>query len=577
MRVLIGPQQAIYAGIRAALVRHQSLFLGFAGQGDIEYRYNEDTLQSILERVPSGWSPEAFVWYNAEYFAIPRGLRDLPCLTVAVVGDWNQRFTFVLDALREFDLVLTDKRGVRLFTACGLERVAYLPAYSFDPALVLPAGGARDIDIGIACNLNHAAQRERAVWLRRVAQLDGRFTVRITSGVHGADYAAFLGRTKITFNRSIRGEMNLRCYEGPAGGSLLFVEEENEEVREFLQPGVECVLYNERNLEQLLEFYLTHEEERAAIAAAGQAKILQHSYADHFELLVKEIEACQAAGGRSARGKERVGHRRTAAHAVQVISASPPEASVSGLLFWQEALEEDPENAEYWNGVGVAYLDLLDLGRTDPRAAEWQRSAEAAFERARALRRDYLLPLLNLGNLYSGIKPDPTRASGIYRGVLALLDREEQSGVSYDGALGPADFSTLTVEWQRIHCAGVGDRPGLRCALRRLIEWVTCERLGMLGLCEIEERMALLRRSACARPDLAGAACAQLAVLRARADDFVGACADAERATRVEPLMKSFAELHWGLLRRVGRESEAVAAEEEWQKVARSCSVFRDA
>ena len=64
-------------------------------------------------------------------------------------------------------------------------------------------------DVTIVGNLNHEVQRERSRWLARIAQLSDRYNVRILGGIYGEEYTRVLNQSKITFNRSIRGEMNI--------------------------------------------------------------------------------------------------------------------------------------------------------------------------------------------------------------------------------------------------------------------------------------------------------------------------------------------------------------------------------
>ena len=119
----------------------------------------------------------------------------------------------------------------------GYQSVEYWPMYGHDPVLSRVIPGVEKIwDIGMVGNLSATVQRERAPWLARVAQLAERYRVRIAGGVYGEAYTRTINATKITFNRSIRGEMNMRCYEASACGSLLFYEEENEEIRRFYRP-----------------------------------------------------------------------------------------------------------------------------------------------------------------------------------------------------------------------------------------------------------------------------------------------------------------------------------------------------
>ena len=147
----------------------------------------------------------------------------------------------------------------------------------------------RDIDICFVGNLNPRVQRERAPYLHRIHALRDRYRVHIGSTQQGEEYGRLLSRSRITFNRSIRGEINLRCFEAPACGSLLFIERENQEVRDYFEEGREVVLYSPEDLELKLHYYLTHEDERAAIAAAGYERVQQYRLASLLRDLPERI------------------------------------------------------------------------------------------------------------------------------------------------------------------------------------------------------------------------------------------------------------------------------------------------
>src|SRR5262249_51179957 len=83
---------------------------------------------------------------------------------------------------------------------------------------------------------------------------------------------------RIVFNRSARGECNMRAFETTAAGALLFQEADNCEVSNYFVPGQEFVAYTDANLEELLEYYLIHEEERRAIAEAARDKVQAYGY-----------------------------------------------------------------------------------------------------------------------------------------------------------------------------------------------------------------------------------------------------------------------------------------------------------
>jgi tetratricopeptide (TPR) repeat protein len=148
-----------------------------------------------------------------------------------------------------------------------------------------------DIDILLIGNLNLDVQYKRAPLLRRISSLSPRYNVVIATGVHGDDYTSLMNRAKIVFNHSIRGEANMRAFEGPACGALTFNEVGNCEISTVFVNGKTHVEYNYQNLEELLEYYLdvNHVDERIAIAEAGNRLVANHSYADHLRRLLDKV------------------------------------------------------------------------------------------------------------------------------------------------------------------------------------------------------------------------------------------------------------------------------------------------
>jgi len=98
--------------------------------------------------------------------------------------------------------------------------------------------------------------------------------------------------------------------EAAAAGALLCQERENVEIRDYFRgkedisrrgaenaeeigsqsPFPECVLYGDDNLEELLEYYLEHEEERKKIAEAGRRRVGEYTFEKLWERHVTTIE-----------------------------------------------------------------------------------------------------------------------------------------------------------------------------------------------------------------------------------------------------------------------------------------------
>ena len=100
-----------------------------------------------------------------------------------------------------------------------------------------------------------------------------------------------LHRSRITLNHhiDIAGAYanNLRLYEATGVGTLL-ITDWKENLHEMFEPGKEVVAYRTpEECADLIRYYLNHEEERKAIARAGQERTLrQHTYFQRMQELV---------------------------------------------------------------------------------------------------------------------------------------------------------------------------------------------------------------------------------------------------------------------------------------------------
>ena len=221
------------------------------------------------------WQPDVYIHWSPEYNPIPEGLEAADCLTVGVFGDWNLGGRAMRTVGGHFDVLVADRAGCDRLQNMGYAHVLHSLLWAFDPQKHRRLSGlegseaqARDIDVLMIGNFNHAVQWERAPWLARVAGLSRQHRVVVTSGLYEDAYVQAMNRAKIVFNRSIRGEANMRAYEAPACGALMFYEAGNREIGDIYTDREHCVLYDDTNLETLLAYYLAPENdaERERIA-----------------------------------------------------------------------------------------------------------------------------------------------------------------------------------------------------------------------------------------------------------------------------------------------------------------------
>ena len=297
MRVLVG-----YTAQVPQIVMHRSLpgrenkrdeIVAF-GNGYTHLRPQPGaSWNDLLSECPNGWTPDVYIHWSPEYNALPWGWENAHCLTAGVFGDWNLGGVAMQQTAPGFDVTFADRGGGERLKRFGHERVEYVPLWAYYPELhrTLP-DSKRDIDILMVGNFNHAVQWERSRWLARIARLSQRWRVVVVTGVHGEDYVRLMNRAKIVFNRSIRGEINMRAYEACACGATLFYERENREIGTLYEDKKECVLYGDDDLEVLLSHYLAPENtaNREQIAEAGRQRVQTESYAHHFARMLDILE-----------------------------------------------------------------------------------------------------------------------------------------------------------------------------------------------------------------------------------------------------------------------------------------------
>ncbi|HNR29655.1 MAG TPA: glycosyltransferase, partial [Candidatus Hydrogenedentes bacterium] len=233
----------------------------------------DETATEVVGRVAAEWPPDVLLCGCPEVLPPPREVERCPIKTVALLSDWNLYQPQLEHNLARFDIVLSDRLAERELCVWGARPHFVQPLYAHRTLVHRPLEIDRDIDVLFLGNLNHAIHRERGRMLEIAARLSDEYRVLIDAGYPPEDYARHLNRARIVVNHAVRREMNLRCFEAPVCGALLFFEDANLEAGDYLADGEQAVRYNAGNLEGLLRTYLDDEEKRAAVARAGRERI----------------------------------------------------------------------------------------------------------------------------------------------------------------------------------------------------------------------------------------------------------------------------------------------------------------
>ncbi len=441
LRYLFGPVTAKFADQYLQEQRRQGDCLAFHTSEPVDVKLNyDDTWEEIIAKLPPNWRPDLLVLY-LPYTAIPPVLLRAPVPIVALAPDWNLLWHTYRHTFPHCDRVLTDVPGVEALRQAGIGQAS--PANLFglgrDFAEHTWPDQSRDIDILFVGNFHPIVQQERLPWVARLARLGYRWRVVIRQGVFGAEYRNLMGRARIVFNRSLRGEANKRAFETLASGALLFQEVENREILALLHDREDCVFYNADNLEELLEHYLENEEERSHIAAAGQRRATQFTFERLWATQLVELQ--QDWAGLVER-----------ANARQAKLLSPGDSNdrrlweaCSGADTQARSLELDlaqqlvlqPKSAPLHHGLG-----LLESLRGD-----WAKAA-ACFRRAVSCEPAHVVAGAALASalVAVGQMAEATEAAGQ---TLARLDSADISTAScWQQPPFPPGFGPLRVAWE---------------------------------------------------------------------------------------------------------------------------------
>lgn len=389
---------------------HQVRYLAVEGDADFAFTPMETTSE-VIARVARTWVPDLFLCWFPEMYPPPRAIEYCPIPCVAAVSDWNLYASQFEHNLARYDLVLTDKKASKKLYAPGASLRYVSPLYSQRSRLHRLLNTPRDIDIFFAGNLNHAIHVERGHCLEKVAALSDRYKVVICHGHFDEAYNQLMNRARIVFNYSVRGEMNLRCFETLACGALLFVEESNLEVRQFLNDRQEMVLYRPDNLQELLIHYLEHETERKQIAEAGQVLAEPLALENRWDVLFDLLSRLKC-GPRPF--KDLPESTRIFADILQYGSSLAPEQRIDANDALQQGLQQYNDLPEFHAAAGCMLFEDLSRGVPGDRR-EIVRQLTECFQRACNLAPDSIPLLLNMAQV--------CRAGKVRQGERFFLER----------------------------------------------------------------------------------------------------------------------------------------------------------
>lgn len=346
MRILLLGQQIF----REELGRlgHEVITAGTASDREIVLASADFSVPNIFDRLGPARRPDLCLIIEELGLRIfPRGIEHTPCPLVFYSIDthlnnfWLERFAPVCDG------VLTTQRDyVSSLERCGVP-AHWLP-WSYHPAEYRNLGTARDLDIVFVGTVDAVRARRRNL----LDLLAGHHRVSIHSATPDrrftpAEISALFSRARIVVNEAICNEVNFRVFEALATGAMLLTERVGNGLPESFVDGRELVTFTPFDLLAKADHYLRNEDERSAIAAAGQQAVqARHNRevrAAELAAILEEVDV-RRPGARALPGRSYFFLLRRG-----LMPAEPYVAETERLL--EAACQPGPD-------AGAAFLDL---------------------------------------------------------------------------------------------------------------------------------------------------------------------------------------------------------------------------
>jgi spore maturation protein CgeB len=199
--------------------------------------------------------------------------------------DTHIKLKYLLKIAPHYDYVFcAQKRDVDIFKEVNPK--SYWLPYAADSTIYKPYDVNIIYDLVFVGNFIPGLHDERIKLLDRLKK---NFNIAIFQNVWLDKVARIYSSSKMIFNRSINGDLNMRVFEAMACGRLLITDMANG-ILDIFENKKHMVIYNNSDLEEIVRYYLANEDERAKIAKAGMEEVRQkHTYDVRLKEMLKHV------------------------------------------------------------------------------------------------------------------------------------------------------------------------------------------------------------------------------------------------------------------------------------------------
>ncbi len=253
-------------------------------------------MKEVLRQIPKEHHPDFFIWIESSDGFFPQNLDALRCPKACYLIDSHLSLSWHLPWAKQFDYVFICHIQYRSeFMKDGSQRTYWVPV-ACDPEIHGRKGSEKIHSISFVGTL---PARELVKTpadfgyerLQYFSRIEEKYSIH-AQRCFLTEMASVFSQSKIIFNKSVKGDLNMRVFEALASGSLLITDPcPGSAQPEMFYSGQELVTYeNADDLLAKIAYYLDHEKEREAIARQGMECVLRaHTYRHRCEAMLKVL------------------------------------------------------------------------------------------------------------------------------------------------------------------------------------------------------------------------------------------------------------------------------------------------
>jgi hypothetical protein len=240
---------------------------------DHEIVLDQGSARELKAALPPGWVPDWCLFIETGLLYPLSFMDSLSCPKACYLIDTHLHQERHIEMARSFDLVFLAQREFVTSFQERLDRPVFWIPLACDPEIHRPYPEEEVFDIVFAGSF-HNPQQER---VRRLKRLALRFSVQ-ANRVFLEDMSRFLSKGRLLFNAAVRNDLNMRVFESLAIGKCLLTDEVPG-LSDFFTPGIDLMVYDERDLVEKAWFLLENPDVRKEMALSGREKVLaRHTY-----------------------------------------------------------------------------------------------------------------------------------------------------------------------------------------------------------------------------------------------------------------------------------------------------------